>query len=152
VLYTSSFSKSVSPGLRLGYALPGKWHEEFATCKCRRDMHSSPLTEAIMREFIAAGMLEPHLRKLRERFAGVTSRACEIIQEHFPEGTRLGPADGNYMLWAEIPHEVDLVEVSWRCLEKEIIYCPGRIFYPYEPPQRFMRLNCAKATPQELEH
>ncbi len=150
VIYTSSFSKSVAPGLRLGYCLPGRWQEAFATRKCQRDMHGSPLTEAIMREFLRAGMLQPHLARLRRRFGDLTRQACEVIGAHFPAGTELGPAQGNYMLWVRLPHEVDFSELRRLSLAEKIIYCPGRIFYPFEPAQRDMRLNCAKAAPDEL--
>jgi DNA-binding transcriptional MocR family regulator len=150
VLYTSSFSKSVSPGLRLGYAVPGNLHEQFATAKCRTDMHSSPLTEAIMREFLKADRLEPHLDQVRTRFCQLTAQVVQVISGTFPPGTRIGPADGNYMLWVEIPRPLNLAEAARRAFTENIIFCAGRIFYPWEPRNAAMRLNCAKAAPADL--
>ena len=151
VTLVSSFSKIVSPGLRLGYALPARaLREAFAERKVQLDMHSAVPTEATMREFLAAGRLEPHLTGLRERFLGVTRRAAAVIAAEFPTGTTLGPVRGNYMLWVELPHAVDMAQLAAVARKEAIVFCPGAIFFTRPTDQRFMRLNCAKLPEPEL--
>jgi DNA-binding transcriptional MocR family regulator len=103
-----------------------------------------------MREFLKAGRLEPHLAALRGRFSALTREVVEVIEREFPAGSRVGPAEGNYMLWVELSRAVDLEEAARRARAQNIIFCAGRIFYPWEPQGAAMRLNCAKAAPADL--
>jgi aspartate/methionine/tyrosine aminotransferase len=67
VSYVTSFSKSVSPGLRAGFCVPGTLFEEAATLKCQEDMHGSVLSEGTLRAYLEMGSIEAHLARLRER-------------------------------------------------------------------------------------
>jgi DNA-binding transcriptional MocR family regulator len=151
VTLVSSFSKTVSPGLRAGYALPARaLREAFAERKVQWDMHSAVPTEATMREFLAAGRLGPHLEALRERFLSVTRQAAEVIAGAFPAGTQLGPVRGNYMLWVELPPGTDMARLAAAARKERIVFCPGAIFHPRPPERPSMRLNCAKLPPADL--
>lgn len=151
VHYVSSFSKSVSPGVRVGYSLAGPAiRGKMARLKCQRDMHSSVLGEAIVREFIVNGLLEPHLAQLREKFTKLGQMVREEVLAAFPEGTVISPARGNYMHWAVLPQRVDLHAVREACLKERITFSHGAIFHPRQPEVSAMRLNCAAATREEL--
>jgi DNA-binding transcriptional MocR family regulator len=150
VSYVTSFSKTVSPGLRVGYCVPGTLHEQFAARKCQQDLHSAVTTEATLREFLDAGALDPHLERLRERNLRRRTLALETIKRSFPADTVVIPPRGGYMLWAEVPGQVDLAEVRKRAREQRVVFAAGAVFFTGPTENTYLRLNCAKASEEEL--
>jgi DNA-binding transcriptional MocR family regulator len=151
VSYASSFCKSVAPGLRVGMCVPWRdRHEEVATLKCQQDMHSAVVTEVALREFLKAGAMEPHLNGLRVRNRRRRELALEAITRSFPEGTRTLPPRGGYMLWAELPRKMDLTPIRQQARAAGIVFGAGDAFFAAMPEKTCVRLNCAKATEEEL--
>ena len=150
VSYVTSFSKSVSPGLRAGFCVPGSVFEQAATLKCQEDMHGSVLSECTLRAFLEMGAAEPHLARLRGQNRRRRSIARETIARSFPAGTIVAEPLGGYMLWVRLPDAADLAQVRVRAREKGVVFCAGDVFFPAEAPGKFMRLNCAKASEPEL--
>lgn len=150
VSYVTSFSKSVSPGLRVGFAIPGTLKEEFAARKCQQDLHSAVVSEVALREFLGAGELDPHLQQLRARNQRRRELAMEAIRQSFPEGTGVVPPSGGYMLWATLPHPIDLAVVRQQAREKKVVFASGSVFFPAPPGESCIRINCAKASEDDL--
>ena len=150
VSYVSSFSKSVSPGLRAGVCVPGTLHEEFAARKCQQDLHSSVVSEVALREFLEKDALDPHLARLRERNRRRRELALAAIQRSFPDGTRVTPPRGGYMLWAELPRAVDLATVRDAARRERVVFAAGSVFFTQPQASSCIRLNCAKADEPEL--
>lgn len=152
VSYVTSFSKSVSPGLRVGVCVPGALHEDYAARKCQQDLHSATVSEVALREFLESGALDPHLTRLRERNRQRRTLALDAIARSFPAGTRVTPPRGGYMLWAELPHTLDLAAVRDAARAERIVFASGAVFFTQPPKKTCLRLNCAKATEAELVH
>jgi DNA-binding transcriptional MocR family regulator len=150
VSYVSSFSKTVSPGLRAGVCAPGTLYEDFAARKCQQDLHSAVVSEVALREFLAAGALDAHLDRLRIRNARRRALALEAIGRSFPKGTRVNPPRGGYMLWAELPRAFDLATVRNAARKERIVFGAGPVFFTEAQPTSSLRLNCAKASESEL--
>ncbi|MEP6673364.1 MAG: PLP-dependent aminotransferase family protein [Chthoniobacter sp.] len=150
VSYVSSFSKTVSPGLRVGVCAPGTLYEDFAARKCQQDLHSAVVSEVALREFLAADALDPHLARLRPRNARRRALALEVIARAFPKGTRASPPRGGYMLWTELPRAVDLAKVREIARKERIVFGAGPVFYTEPQATSSLRLNCAKASEAEL--
>jgi len=150
VSYVTSFSKTISPGLRVGFCVPGTLHEEFAARKCQQDLHSAVPTEVMLREFFEAGAFDPHLEGLRARNHHRRELALDAIRRSFPAGTTVIPPSGGYMLWAELPQPVDLGEIRKQAREQRVVFAAGGVFFPAPPQRSYMRLNCAKAPEEEL--
>jgi DNA-binding transcriptional MocR family regulator len=150
VSYVSSFSKSVSPGLRVGLCVPGDLHEEYATRKCQQDLHSSVVSEAALREYLAADALDPHLEWLRARNGHRRELALETISRTFPADSEVLPPRGGYMLWVKLPPETDLATVRARAQKEGVVFAGGDVFFPTLTGARYVRLNCAKASEDEL--
>ena len=150
VSYVSSFSKSVSPGLRVGVCAPGSLHEEFAARKCQQDLHSSVVSEVALREFLAADALDPHLARLRTRNRHRRDIALAAIARSFPTGTRVTPPRGGYMLWAQLPRNVDLAKVREAARRERVVFASGTVFFTEPTETSCVRLNCAKASEEEL--
>jgi DNA-binding transcriptional MocR family regulator len=150
VSYVSSFSKSVSPGLRVGVCAPGSLYEEFAARKCQQDLHSAVVSEVALREFLAADALEPHLAQLRVRNSRRRQLGLDTIARALPKGTRVNPPRGGYMLWAELPRAVDLGAVREDARRQRVVFGSGPVFFTEPQSTSSLRLNCAKASEMEL--
>ena len=150
VSYVTSFSKSVSPGLRVGVCVPGSLHEDYAARKCQQDLHSAVTSEVMLREFLESGALDPHLTGLRERNGHRRTLALDAIARSFPTGTRVDQPRGGYMLWAELPRSTDLAAVRDAARTERVVFASGAVFFTQPPEKTCIRLNCAKASEAEL--
>ncbi len=156
VSFVTSFSKSVSPGIRVGYCIPGalELHDAFAVKKTQQDLHSAVVSEVALRTFIARGSLDPHLAWLRERNQRRRSLALDAIGRTFPQGTQVDAPCGGYMLWVALPPETDLEKAKERALAAKVVFASGHVFFAARaaaPCAQYIRLNCAKAAEPDLE-
>ena len=157
VSFVSSFSKTVSPGLRVGYCVPGtpELHDAFAARKCQSDLHSSVLSEVLLRVFLERGSLDPHLAWLRERNLRRRTLALEAIGRSFPPGTEVNAPWGGYMLWVQLPPTVDLAQAAARARAAGVVFAGGSVFFPIPAGESRratqVRLNCARAAEPDLE-
>ena len=162
VSFVTSFSKTVSPGLRVGYCLPGtpELHDAFAARKTQQDLHSAVITEATLRHFIGRGALEPHLAWLRERNLRRRTIALDTIRNTFPPDSRVEAPAGGYMLWIELPPGAGLETVRDGARAAGVVFASGPVFFAMpvsgvgggSASRQFIRLNCAKASEADLTH
>ena len=150
VLYVTSFSKTVAPGLRIGFALPGKWMDAAADRQCRQTIHGGVPTEFITASFLRSGRMEGHLEMLRSVYAKRRELAGGILSRELPDGIRADDPSGGYMLWVRGGRPGLMEEVSKQCLAKGVAVVGGGIFFANPPKEACFRLNCARATPEDL--
>ena len=150
VLYVTSFSKTVAPGLRIGFALPGKWMDVAADRQCRQTIHGGVPPEFITASFLRSGRMEGHLEMLRSVYGKRRELAGGILSRELPEGIRADDPSGGYMLWVRGGRPSLMEEVSKQCLAKGVAVVGGGIFFASPPKEACFRLNCARATPEDL--
>ena len=150
VLYVTSFSKTVAPGLRIGFALPGKWMDAAADRQCRQTIHGGVPPEFITASFLRSGRMEGHLEMLRSVYAKRRELAGGILSRELPEGIRADDPSGGYMLWVRGGRPSLMDEVAKQCLAKGVAVVGGGIFFANPPKEACFRLNCARATPEDL--
>jgi 2-aminoadipate transaminase len=150
VLYVTSFSKTVAPGLRIGFALPGKWMDAAADRQCRQTIHGGVPPEFITASFLRSGRMEGHLEMLRSVYGKRRELAGGILSRELPEGIRADDPSGGYMLWVRGGRPALMEEVSKQCLAKGVAVVGGGIFFANPPKEACFRLNCARATPEDL--
>jgi DNA-binding transcriptional MocR family regulator len=157
VSFVTSFSKTVSPGLRVGYCAPGtpELADAFAARKCQQDIHSSVVSETILRTFLAGGNFDPHLAWLRERNLRRRTLALDAIGRSFPEGTEVDAPWGGYMLWVRLPDGIDVTQFQPQAQAAGVAYAAGPAFFAAPAggnrPVSQIRLNCARAAEPDLE-
>ena len=156
VSFVTSFSKTVSPGLRVGYCVAGtpELHDAFAARKCQLDLHSTVLSEVILRTFLSRGGFDPHLAWLRERNQRRRDLALEAIGRSFPPGTQVNAPWGGYMLWVALPAGVNLAEAARLARAAGVVFAAGWAFFACPGEDRRgaqVRLNCARAAEPDLE-
>jgi len=150
VLYVTSFSKTVAPGLRIGFALPGKWMDAAADRQCRQTIHGGVPPEFITASFLRSGRMEGHLEMLRSVYGKRRELAGGILSRELPEGVCADDPSGGYMLWVRGGRPGLMEEVSKQCLAKGVAVVGGGIFFANPPKEACFRLNCARATPEDL--
>ena len=150
VAYVSSFSKTVAPGVRLGFCVRGPDYDRFALLKCQPDMHSATACEAGVRQYLERGTLDQQLDALRKFNRERRELGLEVIAEHFPTDIKVWLPAGGFMLWVELVDGTDLETVYRAALAQKVAFCRGNAFYTTPEVPAAMRLNTSRPTPDEL--
>lgn len=151
VLYCSSFSKTLAPGLRVGWAVPGLYRDQVAHRKYVSSMATATLPQMAIAEYLAQGSYERHLRKVRATYAQQAQRMVEAIARNFPAGTRVTRPSGGFVLWVELPEKVDTLVLHRLALDKGISIAPGPLFSASGKYRNCIRLTCALPWDEKLD-
>jgi DNA-binding transcriptional MocR family regulator len=153
VFYCASFSKTLAPGLRVGWiAPPARYREPLWHLKYVSSMATATIPQLAVAEFLARGGYERHLRRVRTQYARLAVQMTQAIARHFPSGTRVTQPAGGFVLWVELPERVDALELHRRALAKKISVAPGPLFSAKQKYRHFVRLTCALPWDERLEH
>ncbi|MFG0335387.1 MAG: PLP-dependent aminotransferase family protein [Maioricimonas sp. JB049] len=142
VLYCSSFSKTLSPGSRAGWCIPGKFAEQFLRTKMAVSPVCPMVTQLAIAAYLKQGGFDRHLRRLRRCYRDQVHRVAQAVGRHFPEGTRVSNPAGGYVLWVEMPDGVDSLKLHDEAAEHGISIAPGPLFSPVGNYRNCLRLNC----------
>lgn len=144
VLTCSSFSKTLAPGLRLGYVIPGeRFSQKIQRLKAGITISTSTLDQYLVSGFLAGGAYERHLRVLRSVLKKQTFRTALAIQNHFPEQTRLAVPQGGSLLWVQLPAAVDGLDVYQRAFDRDIAIIPGAVCSNSKHFSNYIQISCA---------
>lgn len=141
VLHCSSFSKSLSTGDRIGWAIPGRYRDQVEKLKFLNTLTTPSLPQAAIAEYLKNDRYEHHLRRLRKKYEQNANLMRSMVEQHFPEGTRTSRPMGGYVLWIELPPQVDSLRLYKLALERQITVGPGYMFSTSNAYRNFMRLN-----------
>jgi DNA-binding transcriptional MocR family regulator len=151
VMLCSSFSKTLSPGLKVGWIEPGRWRDRIRMLKFMSSGGQNELVELTVAEMLESGGYERSLRQLRRRFEAQVDTARGVIAESFPRGTRVTRPSGAYILWAELPKECDSVALFESLLERGITIAPGPMFSASQRYRNCMRLSVGQVWDERHE-
>lgn len=140
VLYCGSFSKTVSPGVRVGWALPGRYQDAFEHLKLVVNQSSPAAPQVALAAFVESGGFERHLRKIRRRYAAQMQRMIDAVGRSFPDDTRHTDPRGGHVLWVQVPG-LDSVAVYDRAAARGIHIAPGPMFSASGGFADHLRLN-----------
>ncbi|SHL12270.1 DNA-binding transcriptional regulator, MocR family, contains an aminotransferase domain [Chitinophaga jiangningensis] len=141
VLYCSSVSKSVAPGFRVGWTMPGKYKDRILQLKHMHAIASPSITHAAVGNFLETGRYENHLRNLRKKLHTQYLRYSQAIMEYFPESARVSRPQGGCVLWIELEGHINTYELFQQALKHKISISPGRIFTLQDRYSNCMRLS-----------
>lgn len=151
VLLCSSFSKTLSPGYRVGWTSPGKFMQQVLRLKLSNSITTSTLPQMAIAEFLKTGGYDHYLRQVRKAFANQVDIVTQAIGKYFPEGTKVTRPMGGFVLWVEFPKSVNAMELYHAAMEKKISCVPGPMFSPKRQYQQFIRLNCGYPWSERIE-
>jgi len=154
VIYAGSFSKILSPGMRLGYLVaPTPLAEKIEVLKQVNDVHTPVLTQLMCVEFMKKYNIDKYIDKNRELYGKKCAVMLEAMEKYFPKGkVRWTVPDGGIFLWCECIGIEDISPVVEKALEKKVAIVPGSNFaIDMKKPSNKFRLNYSSATPEKIE-
>ncbi len=144
VIYCNSFSKTVSPGLRVGWIASKKYQSRIEYLKYVSNMSTSTIAQLALARYLKHGNHNKYLRNIRMKYAHQVRLMAEEVYNCFPEGTKISQPSGGFVIWIELPEQIDALSVYKQALEAKISIAPGQIFSARKKYSNFIRLNCAK--------
>lgn len=151
IIHCSSFSKTLAPGLRVGWVAAGKHRERIEYLKYVSSIASPTAPQLAVADLLESGRYERYLREVRGKYASAVARMGDAIMKYFPEGTRVSQPLGGFVLWVELPGKVDSFELARRALEQGVSIAPGPLFSASGKFRNFIRLSCARVWDDRLE-
>ena len=151
VIYCSSFSKTLSPGVRIGWMIAGKYQSEIQRLQTFTTHSACSVTQMGVAAYLENGGYDRHLRHIRQEYRKNLSAFQLAVQQYFPEGTQMSRPSGGFILWVSLPGRVNTQELHVRALQQGISIAPGLIFSNTEQFNHCIRLNCGTAWNREAE-
>ena len=152
VIYISTFSKTLSPGMRIGWAIASP--EVFASlvvAKQPTDLHTSTITQRATARMLAGFDYETHLSRLRREYGFRCSVMLESLEHQFPKATRWTRPEGGLFLWVELPENSSGDDLLQDAIVEQVAFVPGSAFFAGEPKHNFIRLNYSNSRPEVIE-
>ncbi len=142
VIYTGTFSKTLMPGLRVGYLLvTGKHYHPLLKQKLFHDLHVSTVSQAIVSEYLASGHHRHHLNHLRASNLRSRNAMLQALERYFPEEATWTVPNGGLFLWVQLPPEICIVSVARQAWSENVFIYPGMPFFPDQKGYNALRLN-----------
>jgi len=151
VLLCSSFSKTLAPGLRVGWVAPGRYGEQVLHMKYVGTAACASLPQLAVADFVAQGHYERHLRRMRAQYQHGRDQMIAWVERYFPAGTRISYPQGGFLLWVELPGDADSVRLNERLLDQGIRIGPGVLFSASGKYRNCMRLNYSEKPNERVE-
>ncbi|KAF2518038.1 aminotransferase-like domain-containing protein [Flavobacterium foetidum] len=150
VLCCSSVSKTLAPGYRVGWVLPGKFKKEVLRTKLYHTISSPTITHEVVGDFLKNGRYENHLRRIRQILNRNCNNYINTVLEYFPAGTKVSQPQGGFFLWVELDKNIDTAAFYHLALKHNISIAPGRIFSFQDQFSNCMRLSFGLPWSNEL--
>ena len=151
VMFLGSFSKIISPGLRVGYiAGDATVIRKCTVGKQSTDVHTSNLNQAIVDQYLRRDLLPAHIRNICSGY-GTKMKQMLGCLESFPFGVRFTHPHGGLFIWAELPDKIDAVKMLSSAVERKVAYVPGTYFCVDGGHLNTIRLNFSNSTPEQIE-
>jgi DNA-binding transcriptional MocR family regulator len=141
VMLCSSVSKSLAPGCRVGWCIPGRFKEQVINIKMMHTISSATPTQAAIAHFFETGRYDLHMRNLRKALHTQCLRYTQAIATHFPADTKISRPQGGYALWIELNKNINAFELYQAAIAQNISIAPGQIFSTDARFTNFIRIS-----------
>jgi 2-aminoadipate transaminase len=149
VIYLSTFSKILAPGLRLAWVVaPPEVIRKLVQAKQGADLHTATFNQIIAYEVARGGFLDEHARLIRRVYRERRDAMLAAMEEHFPPGVRWTRPKGGLFLWGTLPEHMDSGLILRAAIEEKVAFVPGAPFFPCGGGANTMRLNFSYPTPE----
>jgi 2-aminoadipate transaminase len=151
VIYLGTFSKILSPGIRLGWAAaPRPVLQKLNLGKQAADLCSSSMTQMFVSAYFAAGDWQRYVRSLVEVYRRRRDAMLEALSEHFPREAQWTRPQGGMFIWATLPDYIDTTDLLARALRENVAFVPGRAAYLDGRGGSSMRLNFSGSSEERI--
>jgi 2-aminoadipate transaminase len=152
VIYISTFSKILAPGLRLGWAIaPVEVIDRLVIAKQGMDLHTGTFVQMVAHELGSVGFLDQHVHTIRDVYRERRNTMFRAMEKYFPSGVHWTKPQGGLFLWVTLPPELNAAEVLKMAIQEKVAFVPGVDFFPNVPQFNTMRLNFSNATLEMID-
>ncbi|MBA5635721.1 PLP-dependent aminotransferase family protein [Duganella sp. LX20W] len=151
VIYMGSFSKVLTPGIRLGYVVaPLPLVRRLELAKQAADLHTSQLTQMVVHRVIKDGFLERHIPQIRHLYGDQCQVMLDAMAEHFPASVKWTKPEGGMFIWVTLPKHVNAMALLDEAIANHVAFVPGAPFYANEPETNTFRLSFVTVPPERI--
>jgi 2-aminoadipate transaminase len=147
-----SFSKIVSPGMRLGWIVADKEiMNHLITAKQASDLHSNYLTQMIVHHYLTGYDVENHIQNIRNMYRIQRDCMVNMIKKYFPSDVKYTKPEGGMFLWVTLPEDMSSMELFKIAIKENVAFVPGEAFYSNNPETNTLRLNFSNSNKKKIE-
>jgi len=151
VIYMGSFSKVLTPGIRLGYVCaPLPLVRRLELAKQAADLHTAQLTQMVVHEVVKDGFLDQHIPTIRKLYGDQCQVMLDAMAEHFPASVTWTRPEGGMFIWVTLPKSIDAMKLLDQSLAARVAFVPGAPFYANEPETNTLRLSFVTVPPERI--
>jgi 2-aminoadipate transaminase len=151
VIYLSTFSKTLSPGIRLGWIVaPVEVIQKLVQAKQGTDLHTSTINQLVAYEVATGGFLDHHVKEIRAIYRERRDTMLAALARDFPAGITWTKPQGGLFLWLTFPEWMNAADVLKAAIEQKVAFVPGESFFADGTGQNTARLNFSNATPERI--
>jgi 2-aminoadipate transaminase len=152
VIYTSTFSKILAPGLRLAWVVaPTEVIKKLVQAKQGCDLNTSTFNQYLAYEVANGPWMKTHIQTIRETYKERRDVMLKALAEYMPEGVNWTHPKGGLFLWATTPESLDTQTIFKKAVEQKVAFVPGNSFHPLGGGQNTMRLNFSCMKPDLID-
>ena len=152
VIYLSTFSKTITPGLRVAWLVAEpKIYAKLSIAKQATDLHTNTVSQFAVHRYLTEYDADAQITKLRGVYGDRCRVMLEALAKYFPTGVRWTKPEGGMFLWVELPPYFNTTTMLPDAINAQVAFVPGAPFFANERPQNFMRLNFSNQTPERIE-
>ncbi|HZW19873.1 PLP-dependent aminotransferase family protein [Noviherbaspirillum sp.] len=151
VIYMGSFSKVLTPGIRLGYVVaPVPLIRKLEQAKQAADLHTAQLTQMVVHEVIKDGFLKEHIPTIRTLYANQCNAMLESLAEFFPSSVTWTRPEGGMFIWVTLPKHIDSMKLLDEAIAQNVAFVPGAPFYANAAEKNTLRLSFVTVPPAKI--
>ncbi len=151
VIYMGSFSKVLTPGIRLGYVVaPVPLVRKLEQAKQAADLHTAQLTQMVVHEAIKDGFLGQHIPTIRKLYSDQCQAMLAALTEFFPAAATWTRPEGGMFIWVTLPKHIDSMKLLDEAIAQNIAFVPGAPFYANNPECNTLRLSFVTVSPEKI--
>lgn len=151
VLYASTFSKTIAPGLRLGWvAAPAEIFSKLLILKQAADLHTSSFDQRVAHVYLTSNDQTVHLEKIRRAYGERFAVMDAALQAEMPADYQWTKPEGGMFLWITGPAGLDGLKLLEEAIKHQVAFVPGRDFFPADGGANYLRLNFSNSTPDRI--
>lgn len=151
VIYLMSFSKIISPGLRVGAAVADtRVIQKYNIAKQGEDLHTANLSQEIVDAYMRSGKIQAHIESVCAQYRDKRDAMLKKLEE-LPQGVTFTRPDGGLFIWAALPDKINAVDMFKQSVDAGVAYVPGVHFFPEGGHKSTMRLNFSMASFEQID-
>jgi 2-aminoadipate transaminase len=147
-----SFSKIVSPGMRLGWIVANKEiMEKIIIAKQALDLHSNYFTQRVVYQYLIDNNVDEHIEKIKKMYRNQRNLMVSMIKEYFPENVKYTKPEGGMFLWITLPEGLSSMDLFEIAIKENVAFVPGKAFFADGSGDNTLRLNFSNSDEEKIE-